>query len=237
MRKVAETVVVVPARKNSSRVKDKNIASVGGHPLMSYTIRLAKALHGVETVYVDTDSEQYAAIARDYGAEVPFLREPDMATGKASLGAAIDRFLKRLCKEEVQEVTRCICMLPTSPFRHLAETQELVDALQRFRSVNTVMMANVQTLRSHVQISNEILALKDFVNLAGQQYFWMKQLGNFIGTYRAESAPMEIDTYNCFGYRVLSNPVELVDVDVHRDLQLVRRIVEERLYDFGMCMT
>lgn len=237
MQKEEKTIIVIPARKNSSRVKDKNIAPVGGHPLISYTIRMAKALQSVDSVYVDTDSEKYAAISNKYGAEVPFLREPDMATDKASLSATVNRFIDRLCQGKSIQLSRVICMLPTSPFRNLAETQYLVDMLGSYFSVKTVMMANVHMRRSHIQWRDGILPLNKFIKIAGQRYHWMKPLGNFTGSFKNGTAPAHIDVYNGFGYKVISNPMELVDVDTHKDLNLVEKIISESIYDFGMSMS
>jgi N-acylneuraminate cytidylyltransferase len=60
-------------------VPDKNIRSLAGHPVMAYTISAALESEVFSDVIVSTDSEQYAEIARYYGAEVPFLRPSELA--------------------------------------------------------------------------------------------------------------------------------------------------------------
>ena len=65
---------IIPARSGSKSIKDKNLALLGGHPLIAYSIALAKTTEGVDRVIVSTDSREYAKIAEKYGAEVPFLR-------------------------------------------------------------------------------------------------------------------------------------------------------------------
>ena len=67
-------VALIPARAGSKRVPHKNIAPLKGHPLIAYTICAARQSGVFDAVVVSTDSEDYAAIARHYGAEIPFLR-------------------------------------------------------------------------------------------------------------------------------------------------------------------
>ena len=72
-------IALIPARAGSKRVPDKNIKPLAGHPVMAYTIAAALQSEVFSDVIVSTDSEQYADIARYYGAEVPFLRPADLA--------------------------------------------------------------------------------------------------------------------------------------------------------------
>ena len=139
MHKEQPTIVgLIPARAGSKRVPDKNIKSLAGHPVMAYTIAAAVESKVFSDVIVSTDSEQYADIARYYGAEVPFLRpfkfagdvSPDIEWLAYTLG-------------ELEKSSRqydCFSILrPTSPFR-LPETirrawkaflaQEGVDSLR-----------------------------------------------------------------------------------------------------------
>ena len=77
MPKQPALIALIPARAGSKRLHDKNIQPLSGHPLMAYTITAALQSQVFATVIVSTDSEQYADIARHYGAEVPFLRPPE----------------------------------------------------------------------------------------------------------------------------------------------------------------
>src|ERR1051326_4425654 len=72
-------VAFVPARSGSKRLPDKNIKVLGGHPVMAYTIAAARASGVFSAVVISTDSERYAALAKHYGAEAPFLRPPGIA--------------------------------------------------------------------------------------------------------------------------------------------------------------
>ena len=65
---------IIPARSGSKSIKDKNLALLGGHPLIAYSIAWAELTESIDKVIVSTDSLEYAKIAEKYGAEVPFLR-------------------------------------------------------------------------------------------------------------------------------------------------------------------
>src|SRR5262245_3712872 len=73
-------VAFVPARSGSERVRNKNVRVLAGHPLLAYAVETARRSDCFDRVVVSTDSEEIAAIARWYGAEVPFLRPAEYAT-------------------------------------------------------------------------------------------------------------------------------------------------------------
>lgn len=113
-------VGLIPARAGSKRVVGKNIRTLRGHPLIAYTIAAALDSGVFGAVVVSTDSEEYAAIARHYGAEVPFLRPKELAGDVSPDIEWIQYTLKRLADEGRK--FDCFSILrPTSPFRK-AET-------------------------------------------------------------------------------------------------------------------
>jgi CMP-N,N'-diacetyllegionaminic acid synthase len=121
MAKKPPTIVgLIPARAGSKRVPDKNIRPLAGHPVMAYTIAAALESDVFSDVIVSTDSEQYAEIARYYGAEVPFMRPPELAGDISADIEWLEYTLKRL--QEIGHEYDCFSILrPTSPFR-LPET-------------------------------------------------------------------------------------------------------------------
>lgn len=75
-----KTLAVVAARGGSLGVKNKNIRLMAGKPLIAYTIEQVLSWGKFDKFIVTTDSEQIAEIAKKYGASVPFLRPPELAT-------------------------------------------------------------------------------------------------------------------------------------------------------------
>lgn len=117
MAKKQPTIVgLIPARAGSKRVPDKNIRPLAGHPVMAYTIAAALESGIFADVIVSTDSEHYAQIAKHYGAEVPFLRPPELAGDVSPDIEWLAYTLKRL-QEEGRPYDCFSILRPTSPFR------------------------------------------------------------------------------------------------------------------------
>lgn len=131
MSKNSPTVVaLIPARSGSKRVTGKNVRLLNGHPLISYTIAAARLSGVFAAIVVSTDSEDYADIAKKYGAEVPFLRPVGMAGDLSPDIEWIEHALTELLS--MGREFDCFSILrPTSPFR-LPET--IQRAWQEFNS-------------------------------------------------------------------------------------------------------
>jgi CMP-N,N'-diacetyllegionaminic acid synthase len=111
---------LIPARSGSTRVVHKNIRPLAGHPAIAYSIASALDSGVFESVVVSTDSEEYAAVARHYGAEVPFLRPAEFSGARSPDIDWLDDTLRRLAA--AGRDYDCFSILrPTSPFRK-AET-------------------------------------------------------------------------------------------------------------------
>ena len=79
-----QILAFIPARSGSKGLMNKNIRPLNGLPLMAHTILCAKQSGLFSEIHVSTDSQQYADIATEYGADVPFLRPEEFATNSAS---------------------------------------------------------------------------------------------------------------------------------------------------------
>lgn len=124
-------VALIPARAGSKRIPGKNIRRLGGHPLIAYTITSALDSGVFDAVVVSTDSEDIAAIARHYGAEVPFVRPVELAGSLSPDIEWVEHALMTL--EELGHIYDGFSILrPTSPFRHAETIQR---AWQRFSQV------------------------------------------------------------------------------------------------------
>ena len=111
-----DAVALIPARQGSKRVPAKNIRRLGGHPVIAYTIATAVESGIFESIVVSTDSEETAAIARHYGAEVPFLRPPEFAGDTSADIEWVEHTLTELRRRG--RTWECFSLLrPTSPFR------------------------------------------------------------------------------------------------------------------------
>ncbi len=124
-------LAIIPARAGSKRIPGKNFKSFLGKPLVAYTIEQAKQCKLIDRVIVDTDSPEIAAIAKECGAEVPFLRPPELAGDTAKVIDAIFHLLKRLKEEEQYEPTHVMILQTTSPLREIQDIEDCSDLMRR----------------------------------------------------------------------------------------------------------
>lgn len=108
-------VGVIPARSGSIRVKNKSIARLGGYPLIYYTIREALRAKTLSRVIVSTDSQHYAEIAHNHGAEIPFIR-PKKISGDCDTTLVLKHCIEFL-EGKGYRVDVVVTLQPTSPFR------------------------------------------------------------------------------------------------------------------------
>lgn len=84
-------IALIPARGGSKRIPRKNIKPFAGKPILAHSILAAKASGLFEHVIVSTDDEEIASIAKEWGAEVPFMRSARNADDHADLLSVIQR--------------------------------------------------------------------------------------------------------------------------------------------------
>ncbi len=109
-------LALIPARGGSKRVPGKNIKLLGGMPLIGWSIKAAHESEVCSCVQVSTDDEDIAGVAREYGAHVPSLRPPHLATDTAgSVDVAI--YALDAYEAEFGAVDGLLLLQPTSPFR------------------------------------------------------------------------------------------------------------------------
>ncbi len=113
---MSSVVALIPARQGSKRVPGKNIRPLQGHPTIAYTIAPAIESGVFDAVIVSTDSEETAAIARHYGAEVPFLRPLHFASDTSPDIEWIEYTLAELARRG-RTWDAFSLLRPTSPFR------------------------------------------------------------------------------------------------------------------------
>ena len=110
------TICVIPARSGSKGIRDKNILNLRGHPLLAWSIEVAKKSNLIERTIVSTDSEEYKEIALSYGAEVPFLRPKELSQDNSTDLEFMKHLLMYL--EENENLPKIIVHLrPTTPVR------------------------------------------------------------------------------------------------------------------------
>lgn len=122
-----EVWAIIPARSGSKGVPGKNVRRLGGHPLLAWSIRAALLSRRISRVLVSTDSEEYARLARDYGAETPFLRPAELAGDQALDAEFMLHALDWLAKHEGRQPAYLVHLRPTSPLRRPEVVDQAID--------------------------------------------------------------------------------------------------------------
>ena len=139
-----EVIAIVPARSGSKGVIDKNIKPLAGHPLIAYSIAVAKLAKNIDMVFVSTDSERYAAIARRYGAQVPFLRPKEISMDNSSDYDFIKHFLDWCQKKEGRQPALLVHLRPTTPLREVHRVEDAVRIMRQDKT--TTALRSVQEM-------------------------------------------------------------------------------------------
>ena len=120
-------IAFITARSGSKGVPHKNIRKLGELPLIGYSILLAKMVKEIDRVIVSTDSEEYALIAKEFGAEVPFLRPKHISGDKSTDLDAFKHCINWLEENENYKPELIFHFRPTTPLR---SPQIIKDALK-----------------------------------------------------------------------------------------------------------
>lgn len=128
-----KSLCLIPARGGSKRIPRKNVKLFAGLPMIAHSLRAACAAKVFGRIVVSTDDAEIAAIAREHGAEVPFMRPAELsgdAVGTdAVIGHALDWFATQ--GDPVEEFC---CIYATAPFLHAADIRRGRDLLRERRA-------------------------------------------------------------------------------------------------------
>jgi YrbI family 3-deoxy-D-manno-octulosonate 8-phosphate phosphatase len=129
MVKKPEVLAIVPARGGSKGIPRKNIKDFAGYPLISYSIAAGLHAETVTRTILSTDDEEIAAVARQWGAETPFLRPAELASDQALDLPVYQHALRWLEEHEGYKPDVVVQLRPTSPVRPVDCVDDAVNML------------------------------------------------------------------------------------------------------------
>ena len=124
-----DVLALIPARGGSKSIPRKNIRLFAGHPLIAYSIAAGLAAELITRVIVSTDDEEIATVARQYGAETPFLRPAEYAQDQTPDLPVYQHALTWLAENEDYHPEIVVQLRPTSPFRKVTHIDGAVQLL------------------------------------------------------------------------------------------------------------
>jgi pseudaminic acid cytidylyltransferase len=108
-------VAIIPARGGSKRIVGKNIKPFMGKPVIAYSIEAARLSGLFDRIIVSTDAEEIAAVAREFGAETPFIRPAALADDFTTTAAVVEHAVRWLLVQSYSVRYVC-CIYATAPF-------------------------------------------------------------------------------------------------------------------------
>tara|TARA_X000000368_G_scaffold418970_1_gene421160 strand:+ start:957 stop:1703 length:747 start_codon:yes stop_codon:yes gene_type:complete len=130
MSKKANVIGIIPARGGSKGVPKKNIREIGGFPMIAYSIIIGKLTKNMDRCIVSTDSEEIADVARDYGADLPFLRPSEFATDSSPDIEFFKHAIDWFDKNEGYIPDYWVQLRPTTPLREPEIIEKAIDHMK-----------------------------------------------------------------------------------------------------------
>ena len=129
MAKVPKVLGVIPARGSSKRFPNKNIRMLAGKPLIAWTIEAAQKAERLTDFLLSSDALLITDVAKNYGAPVPFIRPPELATDTVRNIEVVAHALKFMETEKQIIYDIIVLLQPTSPIRNPAHIDQAVERL------------------------------------------------------------------------------------------------------------
>jgi CMP-N-acetylneuraminic acid synthetase len=227
-------VAFIFARGGSKGLPGKNIRSLAGKPLIGWSIEHARAVKRIERVIVSTDSKEIAEVARDFGAEVPFIRPAELASDDSSEWLAWRHALEFLRESEGVLPEAMLSVPTTAPLRLPIDLENCLDEFAKggadmvitvseahrnpwFNMVKENQDGTVSLViapASGVIRRQDAPAVFDIATVAyvARPQFVMHQLGPFSGSVRAVKVPVE----------------RAIDIDTLLDFELAEFLISRR---------
>jgi N-acylneuraminate cytidylyltransferase/CMP-N,N'-diacetyllegionaminic acid synthase len=221
----------IPARAGSKGVPGKNIRSLAGKPLIVHTIETARASGIFDYLLVSTDGEEIAKIAREAGAEVPFMRPPELATDTAR-GIDVLFHAMAWCAENRRLYDWVMVLQPTSPLRAV---EDILGACRLMLDRNARAVVSVCEVDHHPWWCNtlpEDLNMENFIrsgvlNLNRQELPVFYRVNGAIYLGEWEFIKKQKSWYGSLTYAYIMPRERSVDIDSEADFALAAIMIKQ----------
>jgi CMP-N,N'-diacetyllegionaminic acid synthase len=134
-------VAIIPARGGSKGLPRKNILPLAGKPVIAYSIETARACPSIDRVIVTTDDQEIADISRRFGAEVPFLRPPELSSDYVTIEDTLRHTVEWLEDKDRYPVDILVYFQPTDFFKQAPWVEETIQALVKDPALESALTA------------------------------------------------------------------------------------------------
>lgn len=228
---IKRNLAIIPARSGSKGLADKNIKLVNGKPLLAYTIEAAMKSKLFNEIFVSTDSEKYAKIALEWGANVPFLRSDELATDTASSLDVVKDALKRY-KEMGEEFDTVAILQPTSPLRSAEDIIAGYNKMIEKDANSIIAVCEVDhsplwsnTLPEDTSLTNFLK--QEVINLNRQSLPTYYRINGALYLIKSDFLMMTDNIYSEKSYALVMPKERSVDIDNELDLKIAEIIIRK----------
>ena len=225
-----KAICIIPAKKNSNRVPNKNITSFYGKPMIAHVITRLKKSNCFKEIFVSTDSKKIKKIAEKYGAKVPFIRSKKLSGNYTKTAEVIADAIHKLKKDYEFEVVCCV--YPTSIFispKIIKKAMKiLVDKKIKFvfsakkyeHPIKRAFIINKSKIKpvNKKNFFKRTQDLPDYYYDAGQ--FYISNFKNFIKKKSQFDLPSKA---------IIFKNLESIDIDTKEDLRNAKNIFKLKI--------
>lgn len=158
-------LAIIPARSGSKGLKDKNIRQLDGKHLIGYSIEAAINSKVFDCVHVSTDSREYGDIAKEYGADVSFLRTGELAADMTDTWDVV-RYVVNTFSSLGKNFDRITLLQPTSPLRTEEDIRSAYELFEKKDAESVVSVCEVSHSPRFMKPLGDSLCMDGFVNLS-----------------------------------------------------------------------
>ncbi|MCI9136691.1 MAG: acylneuraminate cytidylyltransferase family protein [Lachnospiraceae bacterium] len=229
-------IAVIPARSGSKGLKDKNIKSLNGKPLMAYSIEAALQSGLFDCVHVSTDSGYYAETAKKYSAEVPFLRTEELSSDTATTWDAM-RFVIKEYEKRGERFDTLTVLQPTSPLRTWQDIQSAYQLLEEKQADSIVGVCEMEhsPLWSNTLPEDGCLNgfIREEVNGPRQKLSSYYRINGAIYIVKIPFLLEKGNLYGEHGYAYIMSKEHSVDIDDELDFAMAEVLMKQALEYFS----
>lgn len=215
-----KNLIIIPARKGSKRLKNKNFLKLNGKTLLEHTIEFAKKVNRTDSIIVSTDSTKLKKISKESGVLCPWLRPKSISSDHSTSSSVALHALKWFQKKYKISIDNVVLMQPTSPFRRIKTYINCLNLLKNYPNYSIVTFQKNKKRKYKFINQNSIkLTNEECLEPNGNLYFIKsKNLIKYNSFYRPKVK----------GY-IIKNKYEKLDIDNIYDYNLAKLYAKKTL--------
>jgi CMP-N,N'-diacetyllegionaminic acid synthase len=224
------TLAIIPARGGSKRLPRKNILPMAGKPMIAWTIEAALQSSKVERVVVSTDDIEIAEVSRFYGAEVPYLRNSELASDQTTTVEVVLDVLRRLPDYE-----KIVLLQPTSPLRkaqHIDNAEAVFEARTARAVISVCETEHPFEWTNHIGENGSMDSFmpSEVRNKRSQDFVPRYRINGAIYIIKKKILEMERTFFPSHGvYAYLMDRNDSIDIDERLDFQVADLLLRQKM--------